>query len=145
MQETRIKALEADLKKMKQKKEEIEQAKKFDENRFFKFKQTAAKDITEEKKKVMEEKKKLSEKEKTMNKMKQDMKKVDSLAQQAISQLKGMQKRALEERQRRHELQEKEANAKGIDMDLIKDWITYNTDAMLKHEELKDYQTKQVE
>lgn len=30
-------------------------------------------------------------------------------------------------------------------MDLIKDWITYNTDAMLKHEELKDYQQKQTE
>lgn len=37
-QELRIKALEADLEKQKKKKEEVEKAKKFDENRFFKFK-----------------------------------------------------------------------------------------------------------
>lgn len=38
MQEARIKALEADVEKQKKKKEEIEKAKKYDENRFFKFK-----------------------------------------------------------------------------------------------------------
>ena len=38
MQEARIKALESDLNKQKQKRAEVEQAKKFDENRFFKFK-----------------------------------------------------------------------------------------------------------
>lgn len=65
---------------MKAKKEEIEQAKKFDENRFFKFKKDVAKDINEEKKKVQEEKKKASEKDKQMSKLKTDMKKVDSLA-----------------------------------------------------------------
>ena len=144
-QETRIKALEADLKKMKAKKDDLEQAKKFDENRFFKFKKDIAKDMGDEKKKVQEEKKKGSEKDKQMTKMKTEMKKVDSLAQQAIAQLKGMQKKALDERQRRADQQEKEAASKGIDMDLIKDWITYNTDAMLKHEELKDYQQKQIE
>lgn len=31
----------------------------------------------------------------------------------------------------------------GIDIDLIKDWITQNTDAMLKHDELKNYKKKQ--
>ena len=31
----------------------------------------------------------------------------------------------------------------GIDIDLIKDWITQNTEAMLKHEELKEYKKKQ--
>lgn len=86
---------------MKAKKDEIEQAKKFDENRFFKFKKEIAKDMTDEKKKVQEEKKKASEKDKQMSKMKTEMKKVDSLAQQAIAQLKGMQRKALEERQRR--------------------------------------------
>jgi hypothetical protein len=45
MQEARIKALEADVDKQKKIREEIEKAKKFDENRFFKFKQTASKDI----------------------------------------------------------------------------------------------------
>lgn len=38
MQEARIKALEADVLKKKQQKEELERAKKYDENRFFKFK-----------------------------------------------------------------------------------------------------------
>jgi len=45
MQETRIKALEADLEKQKKKREEVEKAKKFDENRFYKFKQAASKDL----------------------------------------------------------------------------------------------------
>jgi hypothetical protein len=31
----------------------------------------------------------------------------------------------------------------GIDIDLIKDWITQNTEAMLKHDELKSYKKKQ--
>lgn len=35
MQEARIKALEADLNKQKSKREEVEKAKKYDENRFF--------------------------------------------------------------------------------------------------------------
>lgn len=30
----------------------------------------------------------------------------------------------------------------GIDIDLIKDWITQNTEAMLKHDELKNYKKK---
>lgn len=38
MQEARIKALEADVERQKKKKEEVEKAKKYDENRFFKFK-----------------------------------------------------------------------------------------------------------
>ena len=38
LQEARIKALEADVQKKKLQKEEVEKAKKLDENRFFKFK-----------------------------------------------------------------------------------------------------------
>lgn len=38
MQEARIKALEVDVQKKKLQKEEIEREKKYDENRFFKFK-----------------------------------------------------------------------------------------------------------
>ena len=45
MQEARIKALEADLERQRKKKEEIEKAKKYDENRFFKFKQDIGKDL----------------------------------------------------------------------------------------------------
>ena len=48
----RIKALEADVVKQKKKKEEVEQAKKLDENRFFKFKKDVKVDLEAEKKKV---------------------------------------------------------------------------------------------
>ena len=74
MQETRIKALEADVEKQKKQKEELEKAKKYDENRFFKFKETIKKDQTLEKKKQ-------SEKDKALTKLKNDYKKVDTLAQ----------------------------------------------------------------
>ena len=74
MQETRIKALEADVEKQKKQKEELEKAKKYDENRFFKFKETIKKDQTLEKKKQ-------SEKDKALAKLKNDYKKVDTLAQ----------------------------------------------------------------
>ena len=73
MQETRIKALEADVEKQKKQKEELEKAKKYDENRFFKFKETIKKDQTLEKKKQ-------SEKDKALAKLKTDYKKVDTLA-----------------------------------------------------------------
>lgn len=138
MQEARIKALESDVEKQKKKREEVEAAKKFDENRFFKFKQNISKDMAQEKKKI-------SEKEKQMSKLKNDLKKAESNAQQKISQLKGLQQRALIEKEKRAKLEEQENEAKGIDIDIIKAWITSNTEAMLKHQELKEYLTKQVE
>lgn len=57
--------------------------------------------------------------------------------------MKGIQKRSLEERTRREEQEARENMSNGIDIDLIKDWITQNTEAMLKHEELKDRKNKQ--
>lgn len=134
----RIKALEGDLVKQKKKKDEIESAKKLDENRFFKFKKDVKTDLETEKKK-------LKDKDTAMNKLKQDFKKVDQLAQQKISQLRGIQKRAAEERQKKLEQQEKEAESKGIDIDLIKEWIHSNTEAMLKNKELQEYLEKQTE
>lgn len=71
------------------------------------------------------------------------MKKVDQLAQQKIAQLKGLQKRALEEKARKAALEEKEYSGKGLDLDVIKAWIQFNTDAMLKNQELKEYLEKQ--
>lgn len=59
--------------------------------------------------------------------------------------MKGLQKRAQEEKQRKAELQEKEFQGKGIDIDLIKAWIQFNTDAMLKNQELKEYLQKQTD
>ena len=89
------------------------------------------------------EKKKISEKEKELAKVRTDLKKVDQLAQQKIAQLKGLQKRALEEKARRAALEEKEYSGKGLDLDVIKAWIQFNTDAMLKNQELKEYLEKQ--
>jgi hypothetical protein len=45
----------------------------------------------------------------------------------------------------RDKLEEKELQTKGIDIDLIKDWISSNTEAMLKNQELKEYLDKQQE
>jgi len=56
-----------------------------------------------------------------------------------------MQKRAQEEREQRSLQEAKELETKGIDIDLIKHWITANTDAMLKNQELKEYLEKQVQ
>lgn len=80
-----------------------------------------------------------------MNKLKNDLKKVDNLAQQKIAQLRGLQKRAKEERETRSKQEEKELENKGIDIDLIKDWISRNTEAMLNNQELKEYLQKQLE
>lgn len=55
-----------------------------------------------------------------------------------------MQKRSQEEKQRRDAFEAKENAAKGIDIDLIKEWIHHNTEGMLKHQELKEYRDKQV-
>ena len=77
-----------------------------------------------------------------MNKLKSELKKVDQVAQQKIAQLKGLQKRALEEKAAKREIEEKENKSNGIDIDMIKVWITSNTDNMLKHHELKEYLQK---
>jgi len=39
-------------------------------------------------------------------------------------------------------MEEKERESRGIDIDLIKNWIQTNTDAMLKNQELKEYLLK---
>ena len=67
------------------------------------------------------------------------------MAQQKIAQLRGLQKRAKEEKESRSAQEQKELESKGIDIDLIKDWISRNTDAMLKNQELKEYLEKQID
>jgi cytochrome P450 len=49
------------------------------------------------------------------------------------------------EKEKRAILEEQENEAKGIDLDLIDSWISSNTEAMLKHQELKEYMNKQIE
>lgn len=76
-QETRIKALESDLQKIKKEKEEMETQKKYGEERFHKFKSTTTKETATFKKAV-------SDKEKTVSKLKSDLKKNDHLMNQKI-------------------------------------------------------------
>jgi Leucine-rich repeat (LRR) protein len=62
-----------------------------------------------------------------------------------MSELKGLQKKVREEKERRQKEEEKEMNAKGVDIDSIKDWINLNTEQLLKQQELGTYLKKQVD
>jgi hypothetical protein len=53
-----------------------------------------------------------------------------------------MQKRVYEERIRREIEKKEEYERKDIDVDRIKEWITDNTDRMLRHHELKEAMEK---
>jgi chromosome segregation ATPase len=81
-------------------------------------------------------------KDKEMSKLKTEMKKLDSQAQDKIGELRKMQQRALVSREKKAKLEEAEMEAKGIDIDLITNWIQTNTQAMLKKQELKEYLDK---
>ena len=72
LQETRIKAMENSLAKMKTEKEEAINQKKYGEERFFKFKTTAQKEIHDTKKTVQA-------KEQVVNKLKSELKKTESV------------------------------------------------------------------
>ena len=61
---------------------------------------------------------------------------------QKISELKGLQKKARDEKEAREKQEEIENESKGIDVDAIKDWITLNTEQLLKQQELRDYLSK---
>ena len=63
---------------------------------------------------------------------------------QKISELKGLQKRAKEDKERRQREEEKHNDAKGIDVGAIKDWITQSTDQLLKQQELSEYLKTQI-
>mgnify|MGYP000895665837 CR=1 FL=1 len=71
-QESRIKAMEMNLEKMKKEKEAAESSKKYGEERFFKFKTSANKDIKDAKKTV-------KQKEQAVSKLKSDLKKTETL------------------------------------------------------------------
>jgi hypothetical protein len=49
-----------------------------------------------------------------------------------MSELKGLQKKVREEKERRLREEERENNAQGVDIDSIKDWINMNTEQLLK-------------
>lgn len=49
-----------------------------------------------------------------------------------MSELKGLQKKVREEKERRQKEEERENSAQGVDIDSIKDWINMNTEQLLK-------------
>ena len=70
MQETKIKALEEDITRMKRTKEQIESKMRVETERFSKFKQTVARELTSAKREV-------NQKGKEVLRLKQDLKKTD--------------------------------------------------------------------
>ena len=71
-QESRIKAMEAELAKMKRQRDEAKEQQKYGEERFSKYKTTVGKDLTTFKKSV-------KDKDQTVFKLKADLKKTDTL------------------------------------------------------------------
>eukprot|EP00347_Sterkiella_histriomuscorum_P016618 403352497 len=138
VQMQKIKGLEEDLIKMKKKEEEIEKQRKNDSQKFSQLKQNLSKELNQAKKLA-------SDKEKTLQKLKIDLKKVDQLAQKKMSELKGFQKKVMEERMKRDQEKKEEYESKGIDVERIKTWITENTNRMLDHRELTEQMEQQLE
>lgn len=135
-QESRLKAMEIEVAKMKKQRDEAEAQKKYGEERFTKFKSNVSKDLTTYKRTV-------KDKEQANFKLKTDLKKTDQLVSQKIAELKLLQKKAREEGERRRKEEEQENESKGIDIDAIKDWIHQSTDQLLKQQELNEYLKKQ--
>lgn len=59
-----------------------------------------------------------------------------------MNELKALQAKAKEEKLKRMAEEEKEQEAKGVDVEAIKDWIHMSTDQLLKQQELKEYLKK---
>jgi hypothetical protein len=81
LQESRLKAMENELAKIKKARDEAELAKKYGEERFHKFKNTANKETAATKKT-------LNEKEKTVVKLKTELKKNESAIEQKMKELR---------------------------------------------------------
>jgi hypothetical protein len=79
---------------------------------------------------------------KKVSKLQTDLKKADEKAQAKIAELRGLQRKAREEKERRMKEETRDNDKKGIDIDAIKDWITINTDQMIKNKELTEYLTE---
>ena len=137
-QESRLKAMELELAKMKKQRDEAEAQKKYGEERFSKFKATASKDMQSLKKKA-------ADKDQAAYKLKADLKKTDQQVQAKIQELKTLQKKAREEAAKRRKEEDEEHEGKGIDIQAIKDWIHQSTDQLLKQQELNDYLKKQMD
>ena len=72
-------------------------------------------------------------------KLKQDLKKTEQQVALKIEELKKIQKKAQEEKLQRLKEEQEEMDQNGIDVDVIKDWIKLNTEALLNQQELTTY------
>ena len=72
-------------------------------------------------------------------KLKQDLKKTEQQVAIKIEELKKIQKKAQEEKLQRLKEEQEEMDQNGIDVDVIKDWIKLNTEALLNQQELTSY------
>ena len=87
-------------------------------------------------------KKTVQDKEKTVFGLKNELKKTDAIVNQKMNELKALQAKAKEEKIKRIKEEEKEQDAKGVDVEAIKDWIHMSTEQLLKQQELKEYLKK---
>ena len=127
--------MEQELAKQKKANETLEIQKKYGEERYSKMRVQTGKDISNYKKTV-------ADKEKTVFSLKNELKKTDAIVNQKMNELKALQAKAKEEKLKRIAEEEKEQDAKGVDVEAIKDWIHMSTDQLLKQQELKEYLKK---
>jgi hypothetical protein len=86
--------MENEIQQMKKERDDLEKQKKYGEERFTKAIKSAETEL-------LLTKKTAEERTKAMNKLKADLKRTDQLVQQKVSELKGLQKRVREEKERR--------------------------------------------
>ncbi len=84
VQEARIKSLENELLKLRKEKEELDNQKKYGEERFHKFKAQVNAQVSNAAKEVQSQKKILTDKDKTVSKLKSDLKKTEQQVNQKI-------------------------------------------------------------
>lgn len=61
-----------------------------------------------------------------------------------MSELRGLQKKMKEDKERRQREEEKENQTTGFDVDTIKDWINQSTEQLLKQQELQQFLKQQL-
>lgn len=129
LKESKISKLEDDINRMKKNKETLEKQMKTESDKFSKYKQSVSKEL-------LSARKAMTDKEREVSKLKHDLKKTDQQMQTKVHELRGMQKRVLEDRLRKEMERKEELDNKGIDIDRIKVWIGMHTDKLLRNREL---------
>jgi len=123
--------MESNIEKTKKAKESVEEKLKVESEKFMKYKLTTNKELQSAKKSAVE-------KERAVKKLQQDLKKADQKAQEKLMELKGLQRRAKEEKMKRERQNGSIVDANGVDFEAIKEWISENTDKMLQNKDVKE-------